>query len=238
MKKHGKRYENALKKVAVEQPAAPTVALQAVKDSATAKFNETVEAAIRLGVDPRQGDQMVRGSVNLPHGTGKSPKVAVFARGENAAAAEEAGADVVGAEDLVARIDEGWRDFDILVATRDMMGIVGKLGRKLGPRMPNPKAGTVTDNIAQTVRDLKGGKAAFRVDKAGQYPRAHRQSLLHRRATGREPAHAGSGTAPRQAGFLQRRLFQEDQRLFDHGSGLPRRSFTRAGTGDREINEE
>ncbi len=165
MKKHGKRYENALKKATVDQPATPTMVLQAVKDAATAKFNETVEAAIRLGVDPRQGDQMVRGSVNLPHGTGKSPKVAVFARGENAAAAEEAGADVVGAEDLVARIDEGWRDFDILVATRDMMGIVGKLGRKLGPRMPNPKAGTVTDNIAQTVRDLKGGKAAFRVDK-------------------------------------------------------------------------
>ncbi len=165
MKKHGKRYENALKKIELEQPAAPQAVFQAVKDSATAKFNETVEAAIRLGVDPRQGDQMVRGSVNLPHGTGKSPKVAVFARGENATAAEEAGADVVGAEDLVARIDEGWRDFDILVATRDMMGIVGKLGRKLGPRMPNPKAGTVTENIAQTVRDLKGGKAAFRVDK-------------------------------------------------------------------------
>ncbi len=167
MQKHGKRYENALKKVEIEQPAPPTAVLQAVKDSATAKFNETVEAAIRLGVDPRQGDQMVRGSVNLPHGTGKSPKVAVFARGENATAAEEAGADVVGAEDLVARIDEGWRDFDLLVATRDMMGIVGKLGRKLGPRMPNPKAGTVTDNIAQTVKDLKGGKAAFRVDKQG-----------------------------------------------------------------------
>jgi len=167
MKKHGKRYDNALKKIELVQPAAPQAVLQAVKDSATAKFNETVEAAIRLGVDPRQSDQMVRGSVNLPHGTGKSPKIAVFARGENATAAEEAGADVVGAEDLVARIDEGWRDFDILVASRDMMGIVGKLGRKLGPRMPNPKAGTVTDNIAQTVRDLKGGKAAFRVDKQG-----------------------------------------------------------------------
>jgi len=164
---HGKRYDQALKKVNIDHtPVAPRVALQAVKDAANAKFNETVEAAIRLGVDPRQGDQMVRGSVNLPHGTGKSPKVAVFTRGENATAAEEAGADVVGAEDLVQRIDEGWRDFDILVATRDMMGIVGKLGRKLGPRMPNPKAGTVTDNIAQTVRDLKGGKAAYRIDKA------------------------------------------------------------------------
>lgn len=167
MVKHGKRYDQALKKVNnPEEAMEPQVALQAVKDVASAKFDETVEAAIRLGVDPRQSDQMVRGSVNLPHGTGKSPKIAVFARGDNATAAEEAGADVVGAEDLVARIDEGWRDFDILVASRDMMGIVGKLGRKLGPRMPNPKAGTVTDNIGQTVKDLKGGKAAYRVDKA------------------------------------------------------------------------
>lgn len=164
--KHGKRYDQALKKIQITEPVAPTVALQAVKDAASAKFDETVEAAIRLGVDPRQSDQMVRGSVNLPHGTGKSPRIAVFARGENATAAEEAGAEVVGAEDLVQRIDEGWRDFDILVASRDMMGIVGKLGRKLGPRMPNPKAGTVTDNIGQTVRDLKGGKAGYRVDKA------------------------------------------------------------------------
>jgi len=168
MTKHGKRYDQALKKIEnPEEPREPQVALQAVKDVASAKFDETVEAAIRLGVDPRQSDQLVRGSVNLPHGTGKSPKIAVFARGENATAAEEAGADVVGAEDLVARIDEGWRDFDILVATRDMMGIVGRLGRKLGPRMPNPKAGTVSENIGQTVKDLKGGKAAYRVDKTG-----------------------------------------------------------------------
>lgn len=167
MNKHGKRYDQAVKKIQMphEQLLNPTEALEAVKNTATAKFNETVEAAIRLGVDPRQSDQMVRGSVVLPHGTGKSPKVAVFARGENAEAAEAAGADVVGAEDLVARIDEGWKDFDILVATRDMMSIVGRLGRKLGPRMPNPKAGTVTDNVADTVRDLKGGKAGFRVDK-------------------------------------------------------------------------
>ena len=164
--KHGKRYDQALKKMSNEQVLALDEALKAVKEVASAKFDETVEAAIRLGVDPRQSDQMVRGSVNLPHGTGKSPKIAVFARGENATAAEEAGAEVVGAEDLVQRIDEGWRDFDILVATRDMMGIVGRLGRKLGPRMPNPKAGTVTENIAQTVRDLKGGKASYRVDKA------------------------------------------------------------------------
>lgn len=167
MAKHGKRYDQALKKVTnPDELMEPRAALQAVKDVASAKFDETVEVAIRLGVDPRQSDQMVRGSVNLPHGTGKSPRIAVFARGENATAAEEAGADVVGAEDLVQRIDEGWRDFDILVATRDMMGLVGRLGRKLGPRMPNPKAGTVTDNVGQTVKDLKGGKAAYRVDKA------------------------------------------------------------------------
>lgn len=166
MANHGKRYDQALKKVTIEQPTEPRTALQAVKDIASAKFDETVEAAIRLGVDPRQSDQMVRGSVVLPHGTGKSPRIAVFARGENATAAEEAGADVVGAEDLVQRIDEGWKEFDILVASRDMMGLVGRLGRKLGPRMPNPKAGTVTDNVGQTVRDLKGGKATFRVDKA------------------------------------------------------------------------
>ncbi|MHB9133626.1 MAG: 50S ribosomal protein L1 [Armatimonadota bacterium] len=164
--KYGKRYDQALKKITLEQPAALRDALQAVKDTATAKFDETVEAAVRLGVDPRQSDQMVRGSIVLPHGTGKSPKIAVFARGDNATAAEEAGADIVGAEDLVQKIDEGWKDFDILVATRDMMGIVGKLGRKLGPRMPNPKAGTVTDNVGQTVKDLKGGKASYRVDKA------------------------------------------------------------------------
>lgn len=167
MQKHGKRYDQALKKIQSEEALTPTQAFENVKASATAKFNETVEVAIRLGVDPRQSDQMVRGSVNLPHGTGKSPVVAVITRGENATAAEGAGADVVGAEDLVQRIDEGWRGFDVLVATRDMMGIVGKLGRKLGPRMPNPKAGTVTDNVAQTVSDLKGGKASFRVDKAG-----------------------------------------------------------------------
>ncbi|HEX2949518.1 MAG TPA: 50S ribosomal protein L1 [Armatimonadota bacterium] len=166
MAKHGKRYDQALKKAQIEEPASPRVALQAVKDAASAKFDETVEIAVRLDVDPRQGDQMVRGSINLPHGTGKSPRIAVFARGENATAAEEAGADVVGAEDLVQKIDEGWKDFDILVATRDMMGIVGRLGRKLGPRMPNPKAGTVTENVAQTVHELKGGKASFRVDKA------------------------------------------------------------------------
>jgi len=164
MRKHGKRYNEALIKIDIVEPASIADAFNAVKTAASAKFDETVEVAVRLGVDPRQSDQMVRGSVVLPHGTGKSPKIAVFTRDAEAALA--AGADIAGAEDLVDQIDKGFKDFDILVASRDMMGIVGKLGRKLGPKMPNPKAGTVTDDIAQAVKDLKGGKASFRVDKA------------------------------------------------------------------------
>jgi len=167
MAKAGKRYREALGKVNRSEALPPQDALKMVKEAAAAKFDETVDIAIRLGVDAKKGEQMVRGTVILPHGTGKSPRVAVFARGERAAEAEQAGADVVGAEDLVKRIDEGWREFDILVATRDMMPTVGRLGKKLGPRMPSPKAGTVTEEIGKTVRELKGGKVEFRMDKAG-----------------------------------------------------------------------
>ena len=134
------------------------------------KFDETVELAVRLGVDPKHADQMVRGAVNLPHGTGKTVRVAVFAKGDKAKEAEEAGADVVGAEDLVARIqNENWLDFDAVVATPDMMGLVGRIGRLLGPRglMPNPKVGTVTFEVGKAVRELKGGRVEFRVEKAG-----------------------------------------------------------------------
>lgn len=143
-----------------------------VKASATAKFSESVDIAVKLGVDPRQSDQMVRGAVALPHGTGKTVRVLVFAQGEAAKAAQAAGADYVGAEDLIEKIaTEGWTDFDKAVATRDLMGKVGKLGRVLGPRglMPNPKIGTVVgpEAIAETVRELKGGKIDFRVEKAG-----------------------------------------------------------------------
>lgn len=149
-------------------PLAQAVGL--VKGTARAKFDETVEIAVRLGVDPRKADQNVRGTVVLPHGTGKSVRVAVFAKGDKAREAEEAGADVVGAEELVARItDEGWLEFDKAVATPDLMGVVGRIGKILGPRglMPNPKVGTVTTDVAQTVRDLKGGKVEYRVDKVG-----------------------------------------------------------------------
>jgi large subunit ribosomal protein L1 len=140
------------------------------KTKISAKYDETVDIAVRLGVDPKHADQMVRGAVNLPHGTGKTVRVAVFAKGDKAKEAQEAGADVVGAEDLVQRIQtENWLEFDAAVATPDMMGLVGKIGRVLGPRglMPNPKVGTVTPDVARAVRELKGGRVEFRVEKAG-----------------------------------------------------------------------
>jgi large subunit ribosomal protein L1 len=143
--------------------------VQLVKETARAKFDETVELAVRLGVDPRQADQNVRGAVVLPHGTGKTVRVLAFAKGEKEKEAQGAGADVVGGEDLIKKIREGWLDFDKVVATPDMMGAVGKIGKILGPRglMPNPKVGTVTAEIGRAVREIKAGKLEFRVDKAG-----------------------------------------------------------------------
>lgn len=146
----------------------PTEALQLVKDTSSTKFDGTVDIAVRLGVDPRQGDQVVRGTTELPHGTGKSQKVAVFAKGPAAEAAQAAGADTVGADDLIAKIQNGWRDFDVLVATPDMMPQVGKLGRTLGPRMPNPKSGTVTTDVTKVVTAIKKAtRVQYRVEKGG-----------------------------------------------------------------------
>ncbi|MBX6350164.1 MAG: 50S ribosomal protein L1 [Clostridia bacterium] len=169
MAKHGKRYTDALKSVAREPYDNVVDAMTVLKQLASARFDETVEAAVRLGVDPRHADQMVRGAVTLPHGLGKPVRVVVFAKGDKAKEAEAAGADVVGAEELVARIQGGWLDFDVSVATPDMMGAVGRLGRILGPRglMPNPKAGTVTFEVAQAVREIKAGKVEFRTDRFG-----------------------------------------------------------------------
>jgi large subunit ribosomal protein L1 len=165
----GKRLRAAEAKIDREKayPLADAVVL--VKAAATAKFDETVEVALNLGVDPRHADQMVRGTVDLPHGTGKSVRVAVFARGERAADAKAAGADVVGAEDLAEAIQNGEINFDRCIATPDMMPVVGRLGRILGPRglMPNPKLGTVTPNVGQAVRAAKAGQVQFRVEKAG-----------------------------------------------------------------------
>jgi len=165
--KRGKKYLEALKKIDRSRLYEPGEALRLVKELASAKFDETVELAVKLGVDPRHADQQVRGTVGLPHGTGKTRKVLVFAKGEKVKEAEEAGADVVGGEELAEKIKGGWLDFDVAVATPDMMGVVGKLGKILGPRglMPNPKSGTVTFDIARTVKELKAGRIEFRVDK-------------------------------------------------------------------------
>jgi large subunit ribosomal protein L1 len=164
---HGKRYRAAAATLARERLYTPEEALQRIKEVASARFDETVDIALKLGVDAKSGEQVVRGVVTLPHGTGKAPRVAVFARGEAAAQAQAAGADEVGAEDLVAKIEGGWKDFDVLVATRDMMRVVGRLGKRLGPRMPNPRAGTVGDDVAAIVRDLKRGRVQFRADRGG-----------------------------------------------------------------------
>lgn len=167
MGRHGKRYEAAVATLDRARLYSPEEALEEVKKTASAKFDETVEVAIRLGVDSKSGEQMVRGVVTLPHGSGKSPRVVAFARGEAAQQAQDAGADVVGAEDVVAKIEGGWKEFDVLVASRDMMRVVGRLGKRLGPRMPNPKAGTVGEDIGAIVRELKGGRIQFRMNRGG-----------------------------------------------------------------------
>lgn len=168
MPQPGKRYLEAKQKVDRNRLYSVREALELAKSLANAGFDETIDIAVNLGVDPRHGDQMVRGTTTLPHGTGKKVKVAVFAKGEKVEEALNAGADVVGAEDLIQQIQQGWRDFDVLVATPDMVPQVSRLGRLLGPRMPNAKSGTVTNDLDRVVRDLKLSKrVAFRVEKAG-----------------------------------------------------------------------
>jgi len=168
MPRHGKKYRQALARTPRDvRFEDPVEALRLVKEAAFAKFDETVEVAVRLGVDPRHADQVVRGTVALPHGTGKAVRVLVLAQGEKAREAEEAGADVVGTNDLASKIEEGFDDFDVAVATPDQMGVVGKLGRILGPRgkMPNPKTGTVTMDVGKAVREAKAGKLEYRTDR-------------------------------------------------------------------------
>jgi large subunit ribosomal protein L1 len=165
--KRSKSYRAAADKITPGKLYAPLEAVRLAKETSSTKYDATVEVALRLGVDPRKADQMVRGTVNLPHGTGKTARVLVFANADKAEAAREAGADYVGSDDLLAKIQGGWLDFDAVVATPDMMGKVGRLGKVLGPRglMPNPKTGTVTMDVAKAVTEIKGGKIEFRVDK-------------------------------------------------------------------------
>ncbi|MEW6188559.1 MAG: 50S ribosomal protein L1 [Actinomycetota bacterium] len=167
--KRGKKYQEALKKIDRSRLYTPLLAIRLLKENATARFDETAEVHIRLGVDPRQADQQVRGTVVLPHGTGKTVRVLVFTQGEKAKEAEEAGADYVGDTELIEKIQKGWLDFDVAVATPDMMGKIGKLGRILGPRglMPNPKVGTVTFDIGKVVKEIKAGKITYKIDKFG-----------------------------------------------------------------------
>lgn len=169
MKKRGKKYQEALKQFDRNLLYEPGEALEIVKKIAPARFDETVEVAVKLGVDPRHADQQIRGAVVLPHGIGRTRTVLVFAKGDKAREAEQAGADFVGAEDLVAKIQEGWFGFDVAIATPDMMAMVGKLGKLLGPKglMPNPKTGTVTFDVERAVREAKAGKIQYRVDKTG-----------------------------------------------------------------------
>ncbi|MHA7967192.1 50S ribosomal protein L1 [Paenibacillus sp. CAU 1782] len=170
MAKHGKKYVEAAKLIDSEASYESLEAIELVKKASTAKFDESVEVAVRLGVDPRKQDQAVRGVVVLPHGTGKTKRVLVFAKGEKVKEAEAAGADFVGDADMINKIQQGWFDFDVCVATPDMMAEVGKLGRILGGKglMPNPKAGTVTFDVAKAVQEIKAGKIEYRLDKAGQ----------------------------------------------------------------------
>jgi len=167
--KRSKAYEDAAKKIDHDALYSPQDAVELAKNTTVTKFDPTVEVNLRLGVDPRKQDQMVRGTVNLPNGTGKTARVLVFATGDRAEAAKAAGADYVGSDDLIERIQGGFLDFDAVVATPDLMGKVGRLGRVLGPRglMPNPKTGTVTDDTAKAVKEVKAGRVEFKIDKAG-----------------------------------------------------------------------
>lgn len=169
MAKKGKKYQEALKLIDSEKLYDINEAVQLVKKTATANFDETVEAAVRLGIDTRKNDQQVRGAVVLPHGTGKTVRVLVFAKGDKAKEAQEAGADFVGDQEYINKINQGWFDFDVVVATPDMMAEVGKIGRVLGPKglMPNPKTGTVTPDVGKAVKEIKAGKVEYRADRQG-----------------------------------------------------------------------
>ena len=208
MAAHGRKYREAAALVEAERRYPLAEAAELLPKLATSKFDATVEAHLRLGVDPRHADQLVRGTVVLPHGTGRSLRVIVFAQGEKAQEALRGGADEVGGEDLVKRIDEGWFDFDVAIATPDMMGMVGRLGKKLGPRglMPNPKSGTVTFDIERAVSEIKSGRIEFKVDRAGIVHATVGRASFTPRPAARQRGHPGRRDQPRQADRRQGHL--------------------------------
>ena len=230
--KHGKRYDEARKAIDREQLYPPAEAIKLLKGLPDAKFDETVEAHFRLGLNVRHADQQLRGTLMLPHGTGKSVRVAVFAEGDKAREAEEAGADVVGAADLAAKIEGGFTDFDVAIATPDQMGNVGKLGRVLGPRglMPNPKTGTVTFDVAKAVTDAKGGKLEYRTDRGANVHVSIGKKSFGEKQPARELRRADRGDRPREAGFRQGPLHPPDHAHDDDGPRPP----GRPGPGARD----
>ena len=223
MSKDSKRFKEAKKAVEQGRVYSPMEAATLLKTLETANFDETVEVHIKLGVNPRHADQQVRGTVMLPHGTGKTVRVAVFAKGEKATEAEAAGADIVGADDLAAQVAEGMLDFDAAIATPDMMGVVGKLGRILGPRglMPNPKAGTVTFDVAKAVVDMKAGKVEYRTDKFGVIHLIVGKKSFDGREAGRELRRGAGRDRPRQAGRRQGQVPAHHHHDEHHGPRHP-----------------
>ena len=220
-----KTYRAASEAFDKDELYAPLAAIKIAKATSKKKFDETVDVVMRLGVDPRKADQMVRGTVNLPHGTGKTARVLVFANAEKAEAAREAGADIVGGDELIEKVGGGWLDFDAVVATPDMMGKVGRLGRVLGPRglMPNPKTGTVTPDVAKAVVRHQGRQDRVPRRPARQPALHHRQGLLLRGPARGELRRGARGGAAAQAGQLQGPLRQEGHRVDDHGPRRPGR---------------
>ncbi|GMA88003.1 hypothetical protein GCM10025868_32530 [Angustibacter aerolatus] len=236
--KRSKAYRAAAEQISADTLYAPLAAVRLAKQTSHTKYDATVEVAMRLGVDPRKSDQMVRGTVNLPHGTGKTARVLVFANGDRAEQAIAAGADFVGSDDLLERIQGGWTDFDAVVATPDLMGKVGRLGKVLGPRglMPNPKTGTVTMDVAKAVSEIKGGKIEFRTDKHANLHFIIGKASFDEQQPGRELRRRPRGGAAAQAVGRQGPLHQEDHRRHDDGPrhpGRPEPHPQRDGRGRR-----
>ena len=225
MRKHGKKYTAARAQVAADRTYSIEEAIPLVQKVKYAKFDETVELTLRLGVDPKHADQMVRGTVVLPHGLGKTKRVLAIAGGEKQKEAQEAGADFVAGEEVVEKIMGGWTDFDAVVATPDMMRAVGRLGKVLGPRglMPNPKTGTVTTDIAKAVKEIKAGKVEFRVDKTGIIHAPVGKIVIRRRFARGQRARARRQHRQGEAGGGERQVSEERHRVVDDGAGRSHR---------------